>query len=245
MMRNFILACLVACLPFLMQGQDSPSAYAVQLAAFNGPVSPDYFEDFDGVYFLSVYGGTMYKYFTKDYTSKDEAMQVAQKAKQAGHANAKVVNMTEYRAKSINCCDAPGETVSVKNIFFDFDRSDLRSASKTELDNVVEILRKNPAYTVEVRAHTDAKGSDAYNMSLSGRRRDAAVRYLRAKNISEGRITTSTHGEKDPVAINETKAGDDSPEGRQYNRRVELIIRDPSGSVKAADTDFVPSNLKQ
>ncbi|MEZ4686368.1 MAG: hypothetical protein R3B47_09955 [Bacteroidia bacterium] len=75
-------------------------------------------------------------------------------------------------------------------------------------------------------------------MALSGRRRDAAVNYLKAKGISIGRITTSIHGEKDPVAINETRTGEDSPEGRQYNRRVELIIRDPSGGVKAADTDF-------
>lgn len=244
-MRNFILACIVLCLSVELQAQNPPPNYAVQLAAFNSPVSPAYFEEFEGVYFISIYGGTMYKYFTKDYTNKGEAMAVLQKAKEAGHVNAKLVDMDAYRVQSMNCCDAPGETVSIKNIFFDFDRSDLRQASKTELENVIKILKSNPAFTVEVRAHTDAKGSDTYNMGLSGRRRDAAVNYLQKRGISIGRITTSTHGEKDPVAINQTKTGDDSPEGRQYNRRVELIIRDPAGSVKAADTDFVPAELKQ
>ncbi|MEZ4686369.1 MAG: hypothetical protein R3B47_09960 [Bacteroidia bacterium] len=141
------------------KAQNPPTEYAVQLAAFNQPVSPEYFDDFEGVYFISVYGGTMYKYFTKTYTNKSEAMAVVQKAKEAGHTNARMIDMTAYRVQSMNCCDAPGETVSVKNIFFDFDKSDLRAASNTELNNVVEILKKNPAYTVEVRLLTPTPGA--------------------------------------------------------------------------------------
>lgn len=243
-MRNSILMLLIVVISSLSFAQNPPTPYAVQLAAFNEPVSTDYFEGFEGVYFISVYGGTMFKYFTKNYLSKDQAMAVVEKAKKAGHANATLVDMNMYAKRSQNCCNAQGNTVSVNNIFFDFDRSDLRQASKLELDNVVGILKKTPGYTVEVRAHTDAKGSNDYNQALSARRRDAAVAYLKSRGISSGRITATIHGENDPAAINQTPGGEDSPEGRQYNRRVELIVRDPQGGVKAADTDFVPANLK-
>ncbi|MFK7969456.1 MAG: OmpA family protein [Bacteroidia bacterium] len=244
-MRNSILTLLLCLLILPLAGQNPPTTYAVQLAAFNEPVSKDYFEGFEGVYFVSIYGGTMYKYFTEDCKSKNEAMQLAEKARKAGHANAKIINMDAYRAGSSNCCKAPDGTVSINNIFFDFDKSNLRTASVRELDNAIMVLNQNPGFTIEVRAHTDAKGTNEYNDALSARRRDAAIEYLKAKGIAASRIKASIHGENDPVAINQTQNGEDSPAGRQYNRRVELIIRDPKGAVKAADTDFVPDNLKQ
>ena len=246
-MRYSILTLLICLLGFSLMAQNPPTPYAVQLAAFNEPVSLDYFEGFEDeeIYFLSVYGGTMFKYFTKNYTDKSKAMALVEKAKKAGHANAILVDMNAYRAAAANCCKAPDNAISITNIFYDFDKSALRPASKTVLNTAVSILKENPGYTIEVRAHTDAKGNDDYNLALSGRRRDAAVNYLKAKGISSAKITTSIHGENSPVAINETSAGTDSPEGRQFNRRVELIIRDPQGTVKAADLDFVPRELKQ
>lgn len=111
-----------------------------------------------------------------------------------------------------------GQVVRLNNVFFDFDQWDLRPESYVELDRVVKLLNENPAIEIEMSAHTDSKGSDEYNFTLSDNRAKSVKDYILSKGIAESRIISQGYGETKPVATNETD------EGRQLNRRVEFKI---------------------
>lgn len=111
-----------------------------------------------------------------------------------------------------------GQVVRLNNVFFDFDKWDLRVESFVELDRVVKLLTENPAIEIEMSAHTDSKGSDEYNFKLSDNRAKSVRDYIVSKGIAENRITSQGYGETKPVATNDTD------EGRQLNRRVEFKI---------------------
>ncbi|MFI5187448.1 MAG: OmpA family protein, partial [Chitinophagales bacterium] len=111
-----------------------------------------------------------------------------------------------------------GQVVRLNNVFFDFDKWNLRSESFVELDRVVQLLKDNPAIEIEMSAHTDSYGSDDYNFKLSDNRARSCMEYIISKGIDPGRITSHGYGETMPVAPNDT------PENRQLNRRVEFKI---------------------
>lgn len=111
-----------------------------------------------------------------------------------------------------------GEVVRLNNVFFDFDKWDLRPESFIELDRVVKMLTENPAIHIELSAHTDSRGSDDYNMTLSTNRANSVVAYLISKGIAADRIIAKGYGETKPVAANDTE------EHMQLNRRVEFTI---------------------
>ena len=117
-----------------------------------------------------------------------------------------------------------GQVVRLNNVFFDFDKWDLRPESFLELDRVVKLLKENPAIVIEMSAHTDSRGSDEYNMTLSHNRAKSVMDYILAKGIAPERITSKGYGETAPVAPNANPDGSDNPEGRQMNRRVEFKI---------------------
>ncbi len=111
-----------------------------------------------------------------------------------------------------------GQVVRLNNVFFDFDKFDLRAESFLELDRVVELLKENPGIEIEMSAHTDSKGADDYNMTLSDNRAASVKQYIISKGIAQARIVSKGYGETKPVATNETD------DGRQLNRRVEFRI---------------------
>jgi len=111
-----------------------------------------------------------------------------------------------------------GQVVRLNNVFFDFDKYDLRSESFIELDRVVNLLKENPAIEIEMSAHTDSRGSDEYNMVLSDNRAKSVREYIVSKGIAANRIVSQGYGETRPVSTNETD------DGRQLNRRVEFKI---------------------
>lgn len=111
-----------------------------------------------------------------------------------------------------------GQVVRLNNVFFDFDKFDLRPESFVELDRVVTLLKENPAIEIEMSAHTDSKGADDYNMRLSDNRARSVREYIVAKGVAASRIVSQGYGETKPVATNETD------DGRQLNRRVEFKI---------------------
>ncbi|MDR0941410.1 MAG: OmpA family protein [Bacteroidales bacterium] len=113
----------------------------------------------------------------------------------------------------------------IKNIYYDFDKSDLRNASKTVLDTtVLVILNENPHIVVEISSHTDSKGDYDYNIKLSQRRAESVVNYLIKSGIDKNRLVARGYGETRPIAPNENEDGSDNPEGRQKNRRTEFKI---------------------
>ena len=111
-----------------------------------------------------------------------------------------------------------GQVVRLNNVFFDFDKWDLRPESFVELDRVVKLLVENPAVEIEMSAHTDSKGSDEYNFTLSDNRAKSVRDYILSKGIAESKIISQGYGETQPVATNDTD------DGRQLNRRVEFKI---------------------
>jgi outer membrane protein OmpA-like peptidoglycan-associated protein len=111
-----------------------------------------------------------------------------------------------------------GQVVRLNNVFFDFDKYNLRAESFIELDRVVKLLAENPAIEIEMSAHTDSKGSDEYNMVLSDNRAASVRTYILSKGIPESRIISKGYGETRPVVENDTD------ENRQLNRRVEFTI---------------------
>jgi len=112
------------------------------------------------------------------------------------------------------------------DVLFDFDRWQIRPDADKALNEVVEVLTVRYAgLPFQLHGHTDAKGTDAYNMRLSRRRVQAVKSWFIRHGIPAARITTFAHGESQPVAPNTKKDGSDNPEGRQLNRRVEIYIR--------------------
>jgi OOP family OmpA-OmpF porin len=101
---------------------------------------------------------------------------------------------------------------------FDFDKSALKPAARTSLDNLVGQIKSLALEVVIATGHTDSVGTDAYNQKLSVRRADAVKKYLVSKGIAANRIQIEGKGEAQPVADNKTD------DGRAKNRRVQIEV---------------------
>lgn len=113
-----------------------------------------------------------------------------------------------------------------ENILFDFDKSELRPSAKPTLVKVNQLLNHYSNAPVTISGHTDSKGSDAYNQSLSEKRAEAVKDYLvKNFNVQSNRLEAKGFGETQPVAPNAKLNDLDNPEGRQKNRRVEVLIQ--------------------
>lgn len=118
-----------------------------------------------------------------------------------------------------------GTTLTVQNdVLFDFDRAELKPAAAEALDRVVEIIRQRHPRAVTVVGHTDSVGGEAYNDQLSRRRAEAVQRWMAVNGGGDlPPVRVEGHGEREPVAPNSID-GRDNPEGRQQNRRVEVLL---------------------
>ncbi len=110
------------------------------------------------------------------------------------------------------------------DILFDFDKADLRPTAETALRQAAEVIRKGARGTVRIEGHTDAKGSAAYNQKLSERRAAAVQKWLAEREGLRVKFATKGFGATKPVAPNAKLDGSDDPEGRQRNRRVEIVF---------------------
>ncbi|MBI5401892.1 MAG: OmpA family protein [Ignavibacteriae bacterium] len=111
-----------------------------------------------------------------------------------------------------------GEVVRLNNIFFDFDKSELKQESYPELNRILKLLNDYPNIEIELSGHTDNIGKTEYNQTLSEKRAGAVAEYLFEKGISKNRVLVFGFGESKPLGSNETE------QGRQKNRRVEFKI---------------------
>ena len=106
------------------------------------------------------------------------------------------------------------------DILFDFDKSSIRSDAREALGKVAVVIRAYPGRIVLIEGHTDSKGSEKYNTKLSLRRAESVKRWLQEReNLINTTFRTKGWGESKPRATNKTE------EGRQKNRRVEIIIK--------------------
>ncbi len=111
-----------------------------------------------------------------------------------------------------------GIKIVLNNIFFDFNKATLRTESMAELDRLQKLLLDIPTLKIEISGHTDNVGSATYNQQLSENRAKAVVNYLKKKGMAADRLQYKGYGFTQPIATNDT------PEGRQMNRRTELKV---------------------
>jgi outer membrane protein OmpA-like peptidoglycan-associated protein len=144
-----------------------------------------------------------------------------------GAAGAVIGHQMDQQAKEIQQ-NIPGATVErvgegidvtfASGILFPFNSTDILPAGRSNLQELANSLQKYPNSDILIIGHTDSVGTDAYNLDLSQRRAQAASAYLQTLGVPAARVRTEGKGEAEPVVSNDTE------EGRQKNRRVEIAI---------------------
>ncbi|MGK7389188.1 MAG: OmpA family protein [Candidatus Cyclobacteriaceae bacterium M2_1C_046] len=114
----------------------------------------------------------------------------------------------------------------LENIYYDFNKYDIRPDAAQELDKLVTILEDNPHIKIELSSHTDSVDTERYNQMLSQKRAESAVEYIVDQGIDKSRLIAKGYGESFPIAPNTNPDGTDNPEGRAKNRRTEFKIID-------------------
>jgi outer membrane protein OmpA-like peptidoglycan-associated protein len=112
-----------------------------------------------------------------------------------------------------------GSKVVLKNIFFDIGKSDLKTESVAEVENIRELLITNPNLKVQINGHTDNSGNAANNKALSLKRASSVVTYLEGHGIAADRVSAKGYGSERPIVSNDDETG-----GREINRRTEIEI---------------------
>lgn len=138
-----------------------------------------------------------------------------------------------------------GNYLAIRNLLFGFDNHSLNDEAKTELEKMVSIMNEYPLLEYEIIGHTDVVGSSTYNLQLSKRRAQAVFQYVTNRGISKNRLITKGVGEIAAVARNEVVEGNEDPDGRRLDRRVEIKIigSDPDLTIK--EESFIPDHLKR
>jgi len=111
-----------------------------------------------------------------------------------------------------------GESVVLKNIFFETGSAELKKESTVELDKLISLLKENPTMKIEIGGHTDNVGSDNDNLALSENRAKSVYDYLIKVGVGAARLSFKGYGETKPIATNDTE------EGRAQNRRTEFTV---------------------
>ncbi|MCL4857595.1 MAG: OmpA family protein, partial [Flavobacteriales bacterium] len=121
-----------------------------------------------------------------------------------------------------------GKKVVLKNIFYDYNKATLRTSSNNELGKVVELLNSNPKIKIEISAHTDSRGGDAYNEKLSQERAQSCMDFLTAKGIDKSRLIAKGYVKKQLLIsdkeIEKLATEELKEEAHQQNRRTEFKI---------------------
>ena len=142
--------------------------------------------------------------------------------------NSKIVDIeiTNEEFKSMDIMLDPiekiivAEKVELNSIYFDFDKSNIKSEAAFELDNLVQVMIKYPELTVSIESHTDNKGPSSYNQKLSDRRAKTTMQYVVSKGIDSSRLSADGKGESNPIV----DCSNCNEEEDQLNRRSEFII---------------------
>jgi OOP family OmpA-OmpF porin len=124
-----------------------------------------------------------------------------------------------------------GLVISLSGILFDVGKSTLKAGSQASLERIAGVLTQYPQHQILVEGHTDATGGDEFNLQLSRARANSVRSALVAGGVDASKITAEGYGEARPVATNDTR------EGRQQNRRVEIVIVGAGNIAEAVKRD--------
>jgi outer membrane protein OmpA-like peptidoglycan-associated protein len=134
-------------------------------------------------------------------------------------ASDQVIQNKDFNMDPINVAPvAENITIALNNVFFDFDKAELKQESFPELKRIIGLMNEKTGMQIEITGHTDAVGTEQYNLALSERRAKAVVKYLTDSGVASDRISTKFFGEGKPLESN------GNPDGRRKNRRVEFKI---------------------
>lgn len=158
-------------------------------------------------------------------TSQSEAIDAQQSALQTQSAlNALVSEVVQ--SKGVEARQTDEQMVfTLEDVMFEFDKANLKPGGKRALEKIAEALALVPDANIVIEGHTDALGDDSYNLRLSEQRANAVRDELLKLGVSGQAIKAEGLGEQFPVASNDTD------EGRQHNRRVEIVVADESLAV--------------
>jgi outer membrane protein OmpA-like peptidoglycan-associated protein len=226
-----------------LMAQEKPvvaSNFLVHITAFNEKRPINYFDNLQNVYMKQDNKG-IWHYYLGTYKTLEEADSVRKVVLSKGYPYTYVIDVEKVRRECKLECDKdpsldPSLPTVMRNIrntshlLFDFGKSHLRPEAKTQLNRLSEILAQNGKFKVEFKGHTDNIGTPEFNLALSEKRAESALSYLKGRSIGTDRIKLTSYGMETPIAKNQ-KSGKDCPEGRKYNRRVEIFITDIEGNV--------------
>lgn len=203
-----------------------------------GEVMQDFVTGNDGKFLFRVYENEKYDLVgeTDGYIIKRQPYTTVGKGVDPASLKDLVTNITLDTVLVLEKIDL-NKYFIVENIYYDLDKSDIRPDAARELDKLVQMLKDNPEITkIELSSHTDSIASVEYNLDLSQRRAESAVRYMVQQGILKDRIVAKGYGELRPIARNTNPDGTDNPDGRQRNRRTEFKILE-IGLVPKKDED--------
>jgi outer membrane protein OmpA-like peptidoglycan-associated protein len=212
--------------------------FVVHITAFGEKRPLTYFSNLDNVH-IKMDNKGLWHYFVGAYPSLEEAEGIKKKLIEKGYPYAYVVDLLKMRKECAAQCeseptlDLPAVAKSIRsltNIMFNFGKSNISSQATPYMESLATIMKEYSGYKVELKGHCDAIGSSEFNQALSEKRANAARQYLVKKDVDNNRIKTSNYGFEAPIAKN-YKDGKDCPEGRKFNRRVEIFIMDAEGNV--------------
>ncbi|MCU0356569.1 MAG: OmpA family protein [Cyclobacteriaceae bacterium] len=197
----------------------------VSLVDASGELLQDFVTGNDGKFLFRVYENEDYNLIgeTDGYLVKRQVYTTKGKSVDPATLKDLVTNITLDTLMILDKIEI-NKIFRLENIYFDFDKYDIRPDAARELDKLVQLLTDNPEIKIEMGSHTDSVGSLAYNYELSRNRAEATVAYLIRKGIAPDRLTAKGYGEESPIARNTNPDGTDNPEGRARNRRTEFKI---------------------
>lgn len=162
-----------------------------------------------------------------------QLMQSAQEAELAKLAAEAAIDEAFRLAEELSQMEATqterGVVLTLSDVLFDTNRTELKSGAKLAMDRLAAFLVNNPERRLLIEGHTDSRGSLDYNEELSAQRADSVMDALVERGIDKGRLRTRGLGELYPVATNDT------PDGMQQNRRVEIVISNNDGEFPGPD----------
>ena len=145
------------------------------------------------------------------------------KTKEAARLQARdmEVNLLRSELEALQAVDTDrGMVITLGDVLFSTGKADLQPGAMSTIERLALFMAEYPAKTVLIEGYIDDVGSENFNLGLSDRRAASVRNALLAAGVSPLRISTIGYGEARPIASNST------PEGRQLNRRVEIVIQD-------------------
>jgi peptidoglycan-associated lipoprotein len=197
----------------------------VSLLDAGGEVMQDFVTGNDGKFLFRVYDNEDYNLIgeTQGYLVKREMYSMKGKGVDPSSLKELVTNITLDTMIVLDRIELNKYFV-LENIYYNFDKADIRPDAAKELDKLVQLLVDNPEIKIELGSHTDSVDTESYNLLLSQRRAESAVNYIISKGIAPERLVAKGYGESRPIARNTNPDGTDNKKGRDKNRRTEFKI---------------------